>query len=291
MAQSKETDRAVQFDQAMREAESAPVSAKPPAGPGDGPLAGPARHREGGRSTTWSAAAPPRSRPSRAAARRSSPRASTRSPATVDRIEPSSSADGPGRPDDRGAAGLDRRFPARALGPRVRTSRPAGAGIQDRARDPLRSARSRSGRGWTGAASRPGSRTRSPRPSPIRPTAGASAARPSWPRRCRPSPRRSPTRPARRPSPTTLHDQPVWDAIGEWDRLTAGWRDGARGGRAPGGQRPRRAVPAIPGPASRLARLRARDGLPAGHGGHVAPLGRRRGCAGQAPEADDRPPG
>ena len=23
---------------------------------------------------------------------------------------------------------------------------------------------------------------------------------------------------------TTIHDQPVWDAIGEWDRISAGWR-------------------------------------------------------------------
>ena len=44
---SKETERAVKFDQAMREAEAAPVGQGPPR-PGDGPLAGPPRHREGG---------------------------------------------------------------------------------------------------------------------------------------------------------------------------------------------------------------------------------------------------
>ena len=64
-----------------------------------------------------------------------------------------------------------------------------------------------------------------------------------------------------------------------------------RVGRAPGGQRPRRPVPAISRPVSRLARVRPRDHLPACHGGDVAPRRRRRRVAGQAPEVDDRPPG
>ena len=225
IAQGKESDRAVRFDQAMREAESAPRLGQASRRAGDRPLAGPARHREGGRSTNLvrrRAAALQAEQGRRE--KELAPRLDEVARA-VDRIEQQLKAAGPGRPDDRGDAGIDRRLPARARGPRVgrgdRRRGRAGPGAQ-----PLRSARRRPSPGWTGATSRPGSRTRSPRPSPIRPTAAAFTGSAELATALQAFIKAFPDSPRSRAFTTTLRDQPVWDAIGEWDRLTAGWRDG-----------------------------------------------------------------
>ena len=240
-------------------------------------------------STTWSAAAPPRSRRRRAVARRRSRRASTRSPARSIGSRPSST---PTARADRTTRRCWARSPipsGRSRNSRPTSRPPATARRTVRATSPIGS--KPSGRGWSGAASRAALEdaitaavSYSPDGRGFKGSAELASALQAFARR-------SPTRPARMPSPTTLRDQPVWDAIGEWDRP-----DGRLAGR-PTAVAPQEAnVRAeqcrqflVQHPAS--PDVRARDGLPAGHGGRLASLGRRRGRARQAPEADDRPPG
>ncbi len=144
----------------------------------------------------------------------------------------------PGSAGQLGPAGIDRRFPAGADGNGVgrgdhRRGR-AGPGAQ-----PLRAARRRPSPGWTSATSRPGWRTRSPRPWPIRPTAGPSPTRPRWPRPSRPTSRRSPTRPARGPS------RPRCTTSRSGTRSASGTISRPAGGRA-ARQSPRRRPPSAP---------------------------------------------
>jgi hypothetical protein len=223
IAQGKESDRAVRFDQAMREAEAAPASAKPP------PALEQARSLA--RLDTEKAALEDLVRRRAAmleaeAGRRDkelSPRLDEIAKA-LDRIDQQLGPNGPGRPDEAAILGsiADSQ---RALSGLASEVAMAGAGLQDRARalsdrlDVLRSrmerrgqqarlegaitaavAYSPDGRAFTGAAELASALQEFSQAFPDSPRSRAFAA--------------------------TLRDQPVWDAIAEWDRRSSGWRDG-----------------------------------------------------------------
>ena len=291
LAQSKESDRALQFDKAMREAESAPVSAKPP------PALETARSlarldtEKAAARRTWSAAAPPTLQAEQGR------REKDLNPRLDEIAERGRSDREPGSSRRPGPADEPRSFWPRRRRPSARspTSRPdvalAGDGLQDRARGLSRSTRGRprspldrrhlqarledaitaavayspEARGFTGPAE-------------------LAAALQSFIKSFPDSPRS-------RAFTDTLHDQPLWDAIGEWDRLTAGWR-GGRAAVAPQeakvrAEQCRQFLVQHPGSPDADRATAYRQAMEA-----VAHRSRRRrGCAGQAPEAHHRPAG
>ena len=229
IAQGKESDRALQFDQAMREAQAAPPSAKAP------PALETARSLA--RLDTEQAQVEDLFR-RRAAALRAeegrrdqelAPRLDEVAKA-VDRVEAQLNAIALGRQEDPAlltsiadsqraltdlasdvaAAGAGPPERARSLSDRLDSirSRMERRGQQARLEDAITAAVAYSpdGRGFTSAAE-------------------LAAALQAFGKAFPDSPRS-------RAFAVTLRDQPVWDAIAEWDRLAAGWRDG-RAGLAP----------------------------------------------------------
>ncbi len=224
IAQGKESDRALQFDQAMREAQAAPASTKPP----------PAleKARSLARLDTEKDALDKLVRHRAAALQAEEGRRDKElSPRldeiarTVDRLDDQLKPGGPGRTDDPALLGsiADSQ---RALSELASQVAMAGAAIQDRSRtlsERLEAIRSRveqrgqqarredaitaavayspDGRGFTG-------------PGELASALQAFA-------------KTFPDSPRSQAFTNTLRDQPVWDAIAEWDHLTAGWRGGS----------------------------------------------------------------
>jgi hypothetical protein len=222
LAQSKESDRALQFDQAMREAGAAPPSAKlPTALETARSLARLDSEKKQVEELIRSRAAALQAEEGRRE-QQLSPRLDEIS-RTLDGLEAKIKTPAQGQPDDPAVLGsiADTQ---RALSDMANDVAAAGAGVQDQARtlsdrlDRIRSrmeqrnsqsrledaitaavAYSPEDRGFTGAA---GLATA---------LQAFSKAFPDFPRS--------------RAFTITLRDQPVWDAISEWDHLTAGWRD------------------------------------------------------------------
>jgi hypothetical protein len=221
--QGKESDRAVRFDQAMREAEAAPASAKPP------PALQTARSLA--RLDTEKGALEDLVRRRAAilqaeAGRRDkelSPRLDEIARA-LDRIEQQLGPDGPGRPDNPAILGsiADSQ---RALSGLTSEVAMAGAGLQDRARvlntrlDLVRSKMEKRGQ----QARLEGAITAAVAYSPDGRAFTASAELASA---LQAFSKAFPDSPRSRAFAITLRDQPVWDAIADWDRRTTGWRDG-----------------------------------------------------------------
>jgi hypothetical protein len=223
VAQGKESDRAVRFDQAMREAEAAPLSAKPP------PALEAARALA--RLDTEKAALQDLVR-RRAAGiqaeegRREkalAPRLDEIARA-VDQIEQRLRPGGPDRSEDPAVLGsiADSQ---RALSDLASEVAMAGAGLQERARalnDRLDAVRARMERG-SQQARLEGAITKAVAYSPdgrgFTGAADLASALQAFAKAFPDSPRSQAFN-------ITLRDQPVWDAIAEWDRMTAGWEKG-----------------------------------------------------------------
>ena len=288
MAQSKESDRALQFDQAMREAEAAPVSVKPP------PALETARSLA--RLDTEKAQLDELVRRRAAALEAEAGRREKEIAPRLDevageveRIEAQLNADGPGRPQDAALLGsvADSQ---RALSELASDVAAAGAGPQDRSRDlsdrleAIRTKMDRRGQQGRLEDAITAAVSYSPDGPGFTGSAELASALQAFSKAFPDSPRS-------RAFAATLRDQSVWDAIGEWDRLTTGWRDG-RTAVAPQeasvrAEQCRQFL--VQHPASpEFERATAYRQV---HGGRLASLGRRRGCARQAPEVDDRPPG
>ena len=143
---------------------------------------------------------------------------------SVDRLEQQLKAPGPGQPDDPALLGsiADTR---RALADMASDVAITGAGVQDRVRnlsqrlDAVESGLDRRNR----QARLEDAITAAVAYSPDGRAFTDSAA---LAKRLQAFIKAFPDSPRSRAFTTTLHDQPVWDAIGEWDHLTAGWRDG-----------------------------------------------------------------
>ena len=207
----------------------------------------------------------------------------------VDRIEAQLKAAGPGQADDRAILGSIADSQRVLWRTSRRTSRSPARALQDRARtlsDRLDAVRIADGpaqpAGPAGGRDHRGRRlfARGRRLQPRRLASALQAFAKAFP-----------DSPRSRAFATTIHDQPVWDAIGEWDRLTAGWQDG-RAAVAPQEANVRAEQcrqflvqhPASPDFERATAYRHAMEAM-----SHR--VGRRRGRARQAPEADDRPPG
>jgi hypothetical protein len=223
VAQSKESERALQFDQAMREAQAAPVTAKPPTALETA--------RSLARLDTEKAQLDELIRRRVAALQAQegqrekelTPRLDEVANA-VDQIEAQLNAKGQDRPPEAALLGsiADSQ---RALSELASDVAAAGAGAQDRARglaDRLESIRSRTERrGQQGRLEEAitAAVAYSPDERGFTGSAGLASALQAFSKAFPDSPRS-------RGFGSTLRDQPVWDAIAEWDRITAGWRDG-----------------------------------------------------------------
>ena len=222
LAQQKETERAVKFDQAMRDAESAPPSAKAPTALETArSLARLDTEKEALDNMIRRRAAAVQAEQDRRE-KELAPRLDEIA-ATVDRLDRQIKAPAAGQPDDRSIlasiAEAQRVLSDLSSDPNI-----SGGGIQDRVRtlsDRLEQVRS--------LMDKRGLLTRledaitaavaySPEGGAFSPGGLASALQAYT--------KAFPDSPRSKAFATTIHDQPVWDAIGEWDRLTAGWKGG-----------------------------------------------------------------
>jgi hypothetical protein len=222
LAQSKESDRALQFDQAMRDAQAAPVSVKPPASLETA--------RSLARLDTEKAQLNDLVR-RRAAAleaeagrreKEIAPRLDEVARA-VDQIEVQLNADGQGRAQDAALLGSVAES-QRALSELASDVAAAGGGAQGRLRglsDRLEAIRARiDRRGQQGRLEDAitAAVSYSPEGPGFKGSAELASALQAFSKAFPDSPRSA-------AFAATLRDQPVWDAIGDWDRLTTGWRD------------------------------------------------------------------
>ena len=224
LAQSKESDRALQFDQAMREAQAAPVSVKPP------PALETARSLA--RLDTEKAQLDELVRRRAAALEAEAGRREKEIAPRLDAVARRGRSDRgpaqrrrPGPTARRGAAGLGRRFPAGAARNSRPTWRPPAPACRSGSRglsDRLEAVRTRmEQRGQQGRLE--DAITAAVSYSPDGPGFKGSAELASA---IQAFSKAFPDSPRSHAFAATLRDQPVWDAIGEWDRLTTGWRDG-----------------------------------------------------------------
>ncbi len=217
--QQKETDRALKFDQAMRDAEAAPPSAaEPPAL---------AEARKIARLDTEKSAVDNLVRRRAAAvqaqqARRDkelTPRLDEIA-ATVDRAEARLTAAGAKPETDREAIAAIAEA-ERGLADIAADVAISGQAVQDRSKglsDRLDAAR--------GLIDRRGLQTRleSAITSAVAYSPDGSFSPGALTTALQAYAKAFPDTPRSRAFATTIHDQPAWDAIGEWDRITAGWR-------------------------------------------------------------------
>src|SRR5262249_12815833 len=134
----------------------------------------------------------------------------------VDRLEQQLKAPGPGRPDDPAMLGsiADSRRALADMAPDVAIT---VAGVQDRVRNLSR----RLDAIESGLDQRsPQARLEDAIPAAVAPYPPARAP----PMTPQPNIRRAAVRPGTRAATATIHDQPVWAAIGEGHHLTAGWQ-------------------------------------------------------------------
>ncbi len=222
LAQQKETERAVKFDQAMRDAESAPPSAKaPPALETARALARLDTEKETLDNLVRRRAAAVQAEQDRRE-KELAPRLDEIA-ATVNRLERQIKVPAAGQPEDRSILASIAES-QRVLSDLSSDASISGGGIQERVRnlsDRLEQVRS--------LTDKRGLLTRmedaitatvaySPEGGAFSP-GGLAAALQAYTKAFPDSPRS-------KAFATTIHDQPVWDAIGEWDRVTAGWKGG-----------------------------------------------------------------
>ena len=223
IAQSKESDRALQFDQAMREAQAVAASGKAP------PALETARSLA--RLDTEKAQLDELVKRRAAALQEQqgqrekelSPRIDQVADA-VDRFDAQLNARGEGRPRD--ATLLESVGDSqRALSELASDVAAAGAGVQDRARglserlEAIRTRMERRGQQGRLEDAITAAVSYSPDGPGFKGSAELASALQAFSKAFPDSPRSH-------AFAATLRDQTVWDAIGEWDRLTTGWRDG-----------------------------------------------------------------
>jgi hypothetical protein len=224
IAQGKESDRALQFDKAMREAEAAPASAKPP------PALETARSlaRLDAEKTAIDDLVRRRAAALQAEEGRRDKELAPRIDAiarAVDRIDEQLKPGGAGRADDPTLLGsiADSQRALSELAPEVAM---AGSGLQDRARtlsDRLDAVRSRvEQRGQQ--ARREDAITAAVAYAPDGRGFGSAGELASA---LQAYAKAFPDSPRSVAFMNTLRDQPIWDAIADWDHMTTGWRGGA----------------------------------------------------------------